>query len=354
MKGPATSPALTCDTLVVGAGPAGTAHAIACARMGASVVLAGPESRHAPYTLELVSGRSREALERLGLFEEVLRRATPCAGIFASWSFDDRIVDKPAALDPLGPDLIVDRSTLDSALVDHAASLGVTVAQSSVKAVEREDSGWRVLAGGAWHRCDRVVLATGRASSFPARCGIARRVNRHLVAAVGCLDRGMSGLVDRLCVDATSEGWWYALGLSDQTAIGFVTDTLQIRAAPGSAIDFAVQRLEWPLASAGRPHFRLAYTAETTDPFPEGMTAVGDAALAVDPLSGHGLALAFESAWMAASEPNRYPEWLADQSVHHANAEGAVYASAGRSEPFWLRRGPHADQGYSPELQPCN
>ena len=62
--------------VVAGAGPAGCAHALALAARGARVLLAGPEPRHPPGTLELIDGRAAADLAALGLLDRV-RAARP-------------------------------------------------------------------------------------------------------------------------------------------------------------------------------------------------------------------------------------------------------------------------------------
>ena len=51
---------------------------------------------------------------------------------------------------------------------------------------------------------------------------------------------------------------------------------------------------------------------------------VGDAALSVDPLSGHGLTLALEGA-VRCLDPDQ-PAWLRAQAEEHADAARAAYA----------------------------
>ena len=54
---------------------------------------------------------------------------------------------------------------------------------------------------------------------------------------------------------------------------------------------------------------------------------VGDAALSVDPLSGHGLTLALEGALRCLDDD--YPDWLQAQAEDHARAARSAYALGG-------------------------
>ena len=66
-------------------------------------------------------------------------------------------------------------------------------------------------------------------------------------------------------------------------------------------------------------------------------TLVGDAALAVDPLSGYGITLAVEGA--ARWSDRDYADWLADTARRHERMESSVYRAArGVDGPFWDQR----------------
>lgn len=313
------------DVIVVGAGPAGACYALAAARAGASVLLAGPPPRHRQHTVELLAGRAGDTMVRLGVLGLVSR---PCAGVLASWG--SAVIDKPAVLDPDGGGWIVDRAVLDPALVDAAMSAGCSRVPARIDAVERSGTGWRVRVAGAWWHADRLVLATGRAGGLCRAAGVVRDVTHRMTALVGWADAALPDLGDRLHVAATRDGWWYAIGCGQGTALGLCTDTDLLRTNGSSGLGWHGQRVDtW---------HRSATTARLVGPMPPGVTIIGDAALAVDPLSGHGLALAIQGAWLAATDPAGYPDWLADMTAGHEASERAVYAAAGMAGPFWHRR----------------
>ncbi|MEU4446186.1 FAD-dependent oxidoreductase [Actinosynnema sp. NPDC050801] len=310
------------DVVVVGAGPAGACHALAAARAGASVLLVGPPARHRRHTVELLTAGAHDAVAGLGV---VGLPARPCAGVLASWG--GAVVDKPALRTPGGAGWIVDRTALDPALVAAAVSAGCTWVPAKAQGVERDGGAWRVRVGGEWRRADRVVLATGRTARLP-RLGITREVTHRMTALTGWVDARLPGLGDRLHVTAAPGGWWYAIGCGAGTALGLCTDTDLLR---------TVDRFAWAGHRVDTWH-RSATTARTTGPAPPGVAVIGDAALAADPLSGQGLALAVEGAVLAADDPTGYPDWLARATAAHAAGARAVYSAAGLDGPFWRRR----------------
>jgi hypothetical protein len=98
--------------------------------------------------------------------------------------------------------------------------------------------------------------------------------------------------------------------------------------------------LDWLPATARAAHPRVRpATIGTGAPAVGGrLTLVGDVALAVDPLSGHGIALALEagSRW----HDTGYAEWVAESGYAHERMERNVYRSAcgAVNGPFWARR----------------
>ncbi len=356
------------DVVVCGAGPAGATYAYMLARAGASVLLAGTGPRHPPHSLELLDGRAGDVLTRCGLAETVVADAVRCAGVVGTWG-QTGLLDKPALLDPYGGGWIIDRAVLDGRLVAAAVEAGAAHVTASVRTAQpvppfkidgiesplavahRADRRWWVgTTAGSLH-CGQVVIATGRTGRLPERCGIRRMARDRLMAAVGWVNAAIPDLGDRVRIDAVPSGWWYRIGYGAGTAAGFVTDTDLLHPGPdrmNATWRHAVGHLGWRTPAQLRLRPRAAHTAVLAELLsrdvaglagsPYRIPVIGDAALAVDPLSGHGLAIAFESAWRAASDPLGYREWLADTAAQHHRQEREIYAAAGYPGPFWRRR----------------
>jgi flavin-dependent dehydrogenase len=328
------------DVCVIGAGPAGACAAASAARHGASVLLVDP-FRPARRGLELLSGRTGPALAGLGVLDDVLRTSTASTGTVARWGTAD-FLEHPAVLDPWGGGWIVDRTTLDGLFVHCALASGVrpVIARATRLA---PDGGATVVAIGNAEtvRAEVVVVATGRPAALRGAVGPAA-VGRRIVALVA--DLGPAAVPDlgtRLLVDRDADGWWYGLATPERTTVGYCSDGDLVghgRAGVGATWRNACARADWlPPAVAGEtPRVRSRTTGTAAVPG-RGVRLVGDAALSVDPLSGHGLALAVEGG-VRWAEPH-LPAWLAAAAKAHADQERVVYAAAAHQDgPFWRRR----------------
>jgi hypothetical protein len=196
-----------------------------------------------------------------------------------------------------------------------------------------------------------VVDATGR------RRGVARRLG-------GCVEHGdrLVGVVAHLPeaevrgtprVDAAPEGWWYSTAVPvGGRVILFFTDA-DLPAAgrarrPGglAALAAGVPGLTdvAPLLSQVTAYPLAAGTAWLARPRGHRWLAVGDAAVAIDPLSGQGLLMALVGGVRAAAaivgQDATYERWLAGALVSLRLQQRAAYACEWRwpNHPFWSRR----------------
>ena len=329
------------DVAVIGAGPAGAACALALKKQKIPVLLLGPNSKHPANTLELLSGRALDALLKIGLYDAVTYPATPCAGITSSWGGRYRH-EQPAMLNPHGGGWIVDRSVLDPTLRAHAVAAGVEYRAVIVRSLARVAGGWLIHTADEKIHCRRVILATGRRSKLPSQCGLQWVALHQLVAITAWVGFQDLNLSNELWVDDAEQGWWWALGRDSGVSIGYCTDADLLRSC-GDKIDITWQRLlresRCRSLKPEHPRIRLALTGYTSCWGDETLNVIGDAALAVDPLSGHGLTLAFLTSWQAVSDPFGYAMWIEETRRKYAEREREIYASAQRSGAFWERRG---------------
>jgi flavin-dependent dehydrogenase len=329
------------DAIVVGAGPAGSAYALVAARDGACVHLVGPPPRHQPNTLELLHERAGAALWQLGLVEATAAASTPCDGVVSGWA--ERMETRISLTAPYGCGWIVDRNTFDRLVIDAARSNGAHWHQGSATALVPAGPIWQVRVGDSWQSTDTVILATGNAGRLLRQTNLRRRVTSRAVALVAWTARPLPELGNRLFVEAARDGWWYGLATEQGTSLAYVTDVdllprVSNRTAAGWRV--AATRLGWSCAQSLRPTARSARTGVFEGPPVRGLHLVGDAALAPDPLSGHGLTLALEGALALATEPHSYSTWLATTTVEHQRQQQATYAAVRRDlcGPFHQRR----------------
>jgi flavin-dependent dehydrogenase len=350
---------------VLGGGVAGSAFAILMARSGARVALVEKTTFAEFRPGEHLPPTARGALRELGCTPD--RFASYCVespGILSRW-IGNAMLFKPYVGHPDGFGLSLTRHRFDSALFSEAQRSGATAypGASLVDAVRGRD-GWQlsVRTGDVpiSLTAQRVVDATGRAAVFARRQGARSHRFGDLIAAAARLSLAYDGFADNLClhVEACSRGWWSVASTPNGLVATFYGSASTKRRAGGDP----QQWWHWGLEAAPRVRERLrADAADLEDvrifpAFPRLLGtmygsdwfAIGDAAATHDPLSGHGILYAFESAFRAAEMASAdvplerigavYQEAIEGRFELHINKREAAYAEATPMFPsssFW-------------------
>ncbi|UCH73322.1 MAG: FAD-dependent monooxygenase [Rhodospirillales bacterium] len=335
--------------LIAGGGPAGAAVAVSLARLGhRPLLIAAPRRQPA---LEGFSDRTLRALETLGL--EHARAAVGARVLRAAYWAGER--------NQVNEEYIVDREAFDTALLADVRAHDIEVLQDRVMRTTRSQERWdlRLSSYGAM-TTDLLVEARGRAAPAPPR-------TRRSGPATVSLARCWTG-VDAdpaTSIAAMRDGWaWYAAPGGGAAILQFL-----VAATPGDLpkraglVEFFDQILSgceiarhW--IADGRSHgpvvVRRANPVCAQRPFDDGRIRVGDAALAPDPLSGHGVYVALGGAQAAAVAVNTllrrpasaalartfYEERCRLDFMRLARVGRAFYAREGRwrDSLFWQAR----------------
>ncbi|KJE25129.1 flavin-dependent dehydrogenase [Frankia torreyi] len=320
------------DVAVVGGGPAGAATALTLARAGRRVLLlAAPAGRHGPQPAgrhgsgETLPPVGRTILRDLGLWTTFQAEGhLPCPGTNAAWgSAGLQGVDH--VFDPHGHGWHLDRASFDSMMRDHAARAGADVRTAVVRHLARTAGGWRirpdrpaadddgVTQGAAAPEPSAEVAASWLVDATGRRALLARsRAVRHRydrLIATSILLEPVPGDTDaRTLVEARPGGWWYtSLVTTGQRAVAFFTDVDLVPPALQTAGGFlaAAQHTHHlrhradPDRAATSPRLSPAAGRYLDPPIGAAWLAVGDAALAVDPLSSQGILNALHSGFRA-------------------------------------------------------
>jgi flavin-dependent dehydrogenase len=344
------------DVVVAGAGPAGAATALALANLGHAVDLVALP-RRVPAQGEVLRAVARDALERLGLWDDFAALGfPPSMGTVSAWG-DEEPVERSAVFDPFGPGWDVDRGALEAMLVGRARAAGVRVVSGQVVAARPAGGRWRLrvrTASGPLPLGPAVTVdATGRRALL-ARAGGARQAVDRLLAVVHTLSGGPAA-EPVLTVESGPDGWWYTVPMGGGGLVAaYFTDADLWRdggfaarpAGPLTAGRCAGRR------EVGRAVVRPAASARATARL-AGLVPVGDACMSVDPLSSDGLCFALVSAREAAATvsallggdrdaPDRYHDGVARVFAGYLARREAVYAGERRwpDRPFWQRRHP--------------
>jgi flavin-dependent dehydrogenase len=332
------------SVVIVGAGPAGIAAAIACANAGLSVTLMdrGQLDEYRPGEHLAALGRTR--LRALGIDERsVAAHVRECAIVESRWGRDERL-GQDAIFDPHGSGWLLARPGFDRALAEHAVAVGVKL-----------QLGERVSGREQLSQCEIVIDASGRSSTLAEHFGARRIVYDQLVgiSAVRELDAAREGVL----VESAPDGWWYSAALPDNRLIcTYMTDADLVHPAGGPAQAWATAlqrtvdtRARWGSTPPREVLTRPARTQVLDRVVGERWLAIGDAALARDPLSSQGIAAALDAGLRAAELvremlAGREPAVDHDlELLEYLRERARVYRLEQRfaDREFWRRR--HAD-----------
>ncbi len=359
------------DVAVIGAGPAGCSTAIALAELGFKVAMV---ERKPPGTGihfgESLPPEVRPLFDALGIWSKFRSTASlPSTGVESAWGASE-LEYRDFLFNPFGSGYHTDRRQLDDLLREQAAQAGVQIfcPVRLLKNCRTDDCRWRLewTTGCRSHGIESPVLvdATGRASAIARSLGAVPRQALDRAVALAIHGKTMPDANrphPRLLIESVPDGWWYSLALAgDRSVVALVTDC-DLIPRPRTAREIwwrerlartrhARHRLH-SLSPDGPLRTIAAHGSRLSCPVGPGWIAVGDAALALDPLSGLGVYHACEMGLLAAraldqllrgdgAAAAQYAQW-----VHRLDAESralrtAYYRRETRwpESPFWRRR----------------
>lgn len=287
-------------------------------------------------------------------------------GNCGAWG-SERFFENEFLWNPLGTGWLLDRAVFDAAALRAVRESGVTVVEDGFLEAERFGDRWRLRCGSSVHEADWVIDASGRQGAFVRALGIPSCATDRQVAlvakAVGCPPSG-----HQTRIESTASGWWYTCPLPNgERVVAFLTDR--------DLIPPAAQRADWwweglrstthigPVTEGfPRPERIPVFPAGTQ--YRErlhgvGWCAVGDAAIAWDPLSSQGLVTGVLMGSRAGGCLTRgaesLPDWERDYRLllaEHLSLRSHYWGQERRwsDEPYWRRRSGEGDSmGLPPE-----
>ena len=360
------------DVAVVGGGPAGGALALWLARAGAAVHVFEAADHARPRLGETLSPTVNPLLQELGLWERFLGLGSvPSHQTASAWG-SEAIFERPFLFSRYGNGWHVDRARFDAMFTDEAERAGAIVHRGArVHSVGRAESGFVLRVGRGTVAARMVVDATGRGARIARQIGAHRTQLDQLVCAGRTLEidveepAGDTMLEDTM-LEAAPHGWWYAAPLPGaggvrRRMVACFTDAptaaaLALGTADGWTETVAATRHVRGLLQRAQPGPVRVVTAASQCLSPcagPGWVAVGDAALAVDPLSSGGIPFALRTAAVGADvllgrRPGPdYADLVDEVAARYRHTRWEIYGWERRfaTRPFWQVRLSAVDSG---------
>jgi flavin-dependent dehydrogenase len=332
------------DVAVIGAGPAGAATARWLAQRGLQVLLLERSRMDTPRVGESLAPAVQPALRSLGVWDNFMTLdALPSWGTRSVWG-EAQAQSHSHLQNPWGCGWHVDRAAFDRMLAQAAAAAGAQLRMGTgLQSAQFDGAAWHLQTSDATMaplRARVLIDATGRRAQLARALGAQRLLFDRLVgvavrwSGIAATEQG------HLLVETTPDGWWYSAPLPAGGMVAMLMTDADLCAR---------QRLNrataWHDALAGAP------AADAAGPW----LAVGDAALAVDPVSGSGVLRALNTAQAAAEAVGQAlaagPGWRAPLAAYEAERDAECttflieraqyYAAEERfASAFWQRRVP--------------
>ena len=346
------------DICVVGGGPAGCVLAARLALFGLSVCLVERARFPRRRLGESLSPGVLPLLESIGAGPAIEQARYPrVRAVSVHWD------EQREREDPGEQGMLVDRGSFDRLLLEHARQCGVRILQPAVvTGLNPCASGWDLAVTG---ERSTTALEARFVADATGRGGILRRRRRRTGPSTLALHAYWtgSGLPTHPRIEAGSAQWYWGVPLPDgvYNTLVFI-DPRDLRALPGTLEEKFHQLLAASSLLPSGADARLVGSVRATDATPyldqecvtEDSIKVGEAALAVDPLSSSGVQKAVQSALAGSAVVNTllhrpqsrglamrfYRECLSDSSSLHRSWATAHYEKVARLRParFWQER----------------
>lgn len=312
------------DVVVLGGGPAGAAIALGLTNRGYSTVIIERTDYRGVRIGETLPPAIQPLLANLGVWERFIAgNHSPSFGIRSAWG-QDHLHDNDFIFNPYGTGWHVDRARFDEMLARCAEEAGAGVYRGGVTVSHAQGNArsWRIeiSCGNRRQRFETQFLvdATGRSSWFARKQGARRITWDCLLGVISFFTlRSEARAPDSFTlIEAVEDGWWYSAILPDSRLVtAYMTDADIYASAHKKSSNYWLEQLESTTHTRSRvasyvfasdPRIVAANTSRLDRVENENWLAIGDAAMAFDPLSGQGVYKALQSASRAAESIDQY------------------------------------------------
>lgn len=364
---------LTTDVLIVGGGPAGAAAAISLLQYGKDISVTIVEQS------DLDTQRVGEHVSAgiFGLLDYLQLKRTdfgvdcfvPTYGNTSYWGIDQPVL-RDAIFTTEAASYQLDRMQFDLTMLQHVSDKGghVFPRTKCTQFTQTDQGGWEVQLrhpdrGRFGIRARFLIDASGRQAFVCRKIGVGTKKDDCLmgVGAFFHFGEGRS-LAHNVMLETVENGWWYSATLSQDTMTVVFFSDADIISKHGyhttagwtellQSTRQVKQLVQGAFANEGL-WVRNAHTQISHCPDRQAFLAVGDAAVAFDPISSMGIGFAITSACQAAAivlhelstpDPQRILAYQHDLERHFTQYQALrrkIYGHERRwpASAFWQRR----------------
>ncbi|MGB1242382.1 MAG: tryptophan 7-halogenase, partial [Chitinophagales bacterium] len=305
------------DVIIVGAGPAGSASAISLAQKSLKVGLIDIIHPNRPKVGESIPAAIKRLLQRLDIkgIESILRpnEYKSCISTASAWG-ENQWHYQDAILNPEGNGWHIDRNAFDAALYQQALEKGVIPIRNQVKSVTVQEDYYTVKLKSQTENSNSIlhtkwlIDATGRASKVGRSLGFEKEKLSEQMAAIAWVNT-IEDCDFSTRIKSVNNGWWYTALLPNQKRIiafhGLLDEVQQRVHAPDVFIESFnnANLVKNKISSSqitGKIQGKDASFGKLTTIAQHRFFAVGDAAVAFDPLAAQGIFFALYSGIQAS------------------------------------------------------
>jgi len=355
------------DVAVLGGGPAGTATALAVSREGYSAVVIEQSHYRNARSGEMLPPTARPLLASLGVWDRFLTENHSRSFVVRSAWGQPHLYDNDFIFNPHGSGWHLDRVRFDAMLARAAQDAGAIVCKGArVISLEETGKDWRLEIASSEpfiFRSKLAVDATGRTAWLAHRQGVKRIAHDHLVGVIATFspDSRIREAGHYTLLESVEDGWWYSAFLPNSDVVtAYMTDAdLYAKGSRAEAnywrrklqnTTHTSQRVNGLVLKSG-PLIVAANSSQIDQAAKDNWLAVGDAAMALDPLSGQGITKALASGMRAShvirayfsgrkSSFEDYAALIEKSFCHYVTMRNNYYRAENRwpESPFWKRR----------------
>jgi len=355
------------DVAVLGGGPAGTATALALSREGYSAVVIEQSHYRSARSGEMLPPTARPLLANLGVWDRFLtENHSRSFAVRSAWG-QPHLYDNDFIFSPHGSGWHLDRVRFDAMLARAAQDAGAFVCKGArVISLEENSKDWRLEIASSEpfiFRSKLAVDATGRTAWLAHRQGAKRIAHDHLVGVIATFspDSRHREAGHYTMLESVEDGWWYSTFLPNSDVLtAYMTDADLYAKGSRAEANYWQRKLQNTTHTSLRvnglvltsgPLIVAANSSQIDQVAKDNWLAVGDAAMALDPLSGQGITKALASGMRAShvirayfsgrkSSFEDYAAFIEKSFYHYVTMRNNYYRAENRwpESPFWKRR----------------